>query len=165
MARPPRIPNRRTNAALALLHPVAKPYARLNLKDARTEIKIHLYAHADGADATDLLANLAWFLALALKLEACVKGDTARLRRIHGALRNVQAMCLAGYTWNSVLAGAMDTALIAADAAVDELEAYCDIGVNDAQVLHDMVRAHVIKPDSVMGQELYEQFRAERRAA
>lgn len=150
---------------MALCHPVARPYARLNLTDARNEIKIHLYTHADGADATKLLANLAWFLALALKLEACVKGDTARMRRIHGALRNVQAMCLAGYTWSSVLAGAMDIALIAADQAVDELETWCDIGLNDAQTLHDMVMAHVIKPDSVMGPELYEQFKAERRVA
>lgn len=159
MPRPPRIPIRRIDRGQAAKHPVAIWQARKDLRAARTDIKIHVYAHEDGADATKLLANLAWFIALALKLEACIKGDTPRMRRLHGALRNVQAMCLNGYIWSAGMAAAMDSALEDADCAIDEMEADCDIGLNDAQTLHDMVMARVVRSDTVLGVEMFSQFR------
>lgn len=77
-----------------------------------------------GSDATELLASLA--VAIGTPCEAGAREfgrDHPWVRQLHGALRTIQAMCLAGYRWDSTLAHALDRAI---EVAIEHQDAIND---------------------------------------
>jgi hypothetical protein len=70
-----------------------------------------LYAAQDGEDATELLAQLMEIIGPMTECGAQQWPDQPWVRQLHGQLRSVESMCLAGYKWNYQYANAMDRAV------------------------------------------------------
>ena len=70
-----------------------------------------LYAAQDGEDATELLAQLMEIVGPMAECGARQWPGEPWVRQLHGQLRSVEAMCLAGYRWDYQYANAMDRAV------------------------------------------------------
>lgn len=150
-------PPRRAPAHLANRHPITSQIALDNLASQFRTLKVALFTTPDGTDAVHLLAGLAWMLTLAACVEFSLHGATARGKHVHGALRNiVQIMCLRdGYRWNADLAHATEAALQVAHDLLLEHPEHMDLGLQDAQLVQDLIKGKAVKHDTVAGAELY----------
>ena len=152
------IPRRRTvPMELANRHPITSQIALDNLASQFRTLKVALYTTPDGAQDVHLLAGLAWMLTLGACVEFSLHGATNRARHVHGALRNiVQVMCLRdGYRWNAELAHATEAALQVAHDLLLENVQHMDLGLQDAQLVSDLINAKAVKQDTVAGAEIY----------
>lgn len=150
-------PPRRAPAHLANRHPITSQIALDNLASQFRTLKVALFTTPDGAEELHLLAGLAWMLTLAACVEFSLHGPTPRGKHVHGALRNiVQVMCLRdGYRWNADLAHATEAALQVAHDLLLEHAQHMDLGLQDAQLVQDLIKGKAVKPDTVAGAELY----------
>ena len=82
-------------------NPVRIAIARKDIKDFTRDLQIKSFIMEDGEEATDNLADLGKFIGMAAEGERMLNGASQQLRVLHGALRNVQDMCLAGYAWKT----------------------------------------------------------------
>ena len=119
---------------------------------ARTQ----LYQADHGQDATELLASVAVCIGGACQLAASLElyQTDARVRMLHGALRTVQAMCLAGYKWQSEYAHALNAAIVTAQALLADLKATPEQilqAARDAEGFADEIMQHAVRVDSVFG--------------
>lgn len=142
----------------AYSHPVAKALAATQLRQHLKTVQIAAYQHSTGEDATDYLAHLAWIIGLGCETAANVHGlHHPAMRRLHGALRTVQQLCLRGYRWDEALAPALDAALAEANELIiqhAEVAAPCMPG---AEWLASRIRAHQVTTADVAGAELFAQ--------
>lgn len=150
-------PPRRAPAHLANRHPLAAQFALDTLASQFRTLKVALFTTPDGSEALHLLAGLAWMFTLAACVEFSLHGATAKGKHVHGALRNiVQVMCLRdGYRWNADLAHATEAALQVAHDLLLEHAQHMDLGLQDAQLVQDLIKGKAVKPDTVAGAELY----------
>lgn len=139
-------------------HPVTIAIATRDIQVFANDISTRAYILADGSDATNVLARLAEFIGLAAEGERMANGPTLRMKLLHGALRNIQGMCLAGYTWNSAFAVSMDRAMQNALTVITELPSHCALARRDAEFFSDLIRAHKVTPQTIQGPELYELY-------
>ena len=154
------IPRRRsTPVELANRHALTSQIALSNLDSHFRTLKVALYTTPDGAEELHLLAGLAWMLTLGACVELGMNGPTNRARHVHGALRNiVQVMCLRdGYRWSADLAHATEAALQVAHDLLLENVQHMDLGLQDAQLISDLIKAKAVKRDTVAGAEIYAQ--------
>jgi hypothetical protein len=87
------------------------------------EIRCAVFAmpEASRSDAVGhLLASPGWIIGLGATVAHEVDPGSILARRLHGALRTVQGMCLAAYTWRSVNAPALELAAVDAHALLIE---------------------------------------------
>ena len=139
-------------------HPVTIAIAMRDIEVFANDISTRAYILADGSDATNVLARLAEFIGMAAEGERMANGPSLRLRLLHGALRNIQGMCLAGYTWNAAFAVSMDRAMQNALKVITELPSHCAQARLDAQYFADLIRAHKVTPNVIQGPELYQLY-------
>ncbi len=143
---------------LRVSNPVTIAIAKRDIQAFATDISTRAYILADGSDATNVLARLAEFIGMAAEGERMANGASLRMKLLHGALRNIQGMCLAGYTWNAAFAVSMDRAMQNALAVITELPTHCSHARHDAAYFADLIRAHKVTPNVIQGAELYELY-------
>lgn len=150
-------PPRRAPAHLTNRHPITSQIALDNLASQFRTLKVALFTTPDGAEELHLLAGLAWMLTLAACVEFSLHGPTQRARHVHGALRTiVQTMCLRdGYRWNASFAHATEAALEVAHDLLLEHAVHMDLGLQDAQLVQDLIKGKAVTHDTVAGAELY----------
>jgi hypothetical protein len=143
-------------------NPVARLFRRLDLETQgadyaqelqrmATSIKLRMFAFDDGADATDLLADLMEAIGPTTETFAQQYGaQMAKTRQLHGALRTVQAMCLAGYKWDARYAAPLDVALDLAFEIPKDLDPFVFAhSLNAAQGVARIIRAHMLSADDI----------------
>lgn len=133
---------------------VQSPVGRLVTRDtADAEFKslilttrIKILTMNDGIDATEMLASLTVVVGTVCEAGAQQFGrELPWVRQLHGALRTVLAMCLAGYKWQSQYAAALDCAVGVAAQDRPELNAQIFIDAWDgARGLADIIFAHQV---------------------
>lgn len=127
--------------------------ARAELASQITKTRLQLYSMAHGQDATEMIAQL--MVAIGTPCEAGAQtpgiGRAAPwVRQLHGALRTLQSMCMAGYRWDSVTAHALDRAIEVAEEERDgiSVETFARAWV-EANGLAAIVLAHQIDHRSI----------------
>ena len=146
-------------------NPIAAAYARQHTERTRTQAdkefqsqlldtRIKMLSADHGSDATELLAALSVVIGTPCQCGMSQFGHLPWVGQLHGALRTIQAMCLAGYRWNSQYALALDRAVELASIERPELEpnAFTEAWVlanhMAALVLNHSIDAHTVA-DSV----------------
>jgi hypothetical protein len=103
---------RKRAAGHGLRNPWMRAAAEREFQQQLTESRLHLWILQDGDDATTMLAKLSVIIGTPCEAGAHTVGRSAAwVRQLHGALRCVQAMCLAGYKWNASFAPALERAM------------------------------------------------------
>lgn len=155
MARNPRRP---MPGHHAYSHPVARAVAVARLKNRATDIKIHLHLLQAGEDCAELLADTAWVISIGAEVALQVLGPASpTLRRLHGALRAVQAICLQGYGWQPEQALPLDAALGDSNTLLMANEALAYQMMPGAEYFAQRIKARVVDGTEVAGAELYTQ--------
>lgn len=128
----------------------AETAAEFNSQLLSTRIKLLSADH--GTDATDLLACLAVVIGTPCQAGASQYGhDLPWVRQLHGALRTIQAMCLAGYTWQAQHALALDRALEIAGQQRADLDNTTFVEAwKEACHLCTEIMNHSVRADSVL---------------
>lgn len=143
-------------------NPVARAYQRAGTQsdqqraqaefaDQLLTTRITMLSTQDGDDATELLARLAVVIGTPCEAGARQYGHTYPwVRHLHGALRTIQAMCLAGYRWQAQYALALDRAVQIAAEDHHELDAatFTQAWV-EANGLASNILRHSITPDAI----------------
>jgi hypothetical protein len=108
--------------------------------------RIKILTMDDGADATEMLASLAVVVGTVCEAGSQQFGRALPwVRQLHGALRTVLAMCLAGYKWQSQYAAALDCAVGVAAQDRPELDVRIfTTAWNGARSLADIIFAHQV---------------------
>jgi hypothetical protein len=128
-------------------------------RSALTELRCAIFGMPEASrndKALHLLASLGWMIGLGASVAHSVDPGSILARRLHGALRTVQGMCLAGYTWRSSNAPALELA------AVDSHElllAHAEIALAarpEANYLRDRICSRTVSAADVAGAELYQ---------
>lgn len=142
-------------------NPVARACARAEDRAAKTEAAEHfadqllvtrmtMLMAQDGEDATELLSRLAMVIGTPCESGARLGITEAWVRLLHGALRTIQGMCLAGYKWQSQYALAMDRAIEVAGEERHELDAATFQGAwLEACALSTQIMNHTVSADAV----------------
>lgn len=108
-------PSKRRNA---LANPVAKAIAVRKIKQHLRGIQTLAYLLQDEEDAADELAHMAWILGLGTEVAFALRDDV-QAKPLHGALRTVHGMALAGYRWQASVAPVVDTQLGVAERLIN----------------------------------------------
>lgn len=125
---------------------VTRDTAEAAFKSLILNTRIKILTMDDGVDATEMLASLAVVVGTVCEAGAQQFGHAPPwVRQLHGALRTVQTMCLAGYKWQSQYAAALDCAVGIAAQDRPELDARIFMDAWDgARGLADIIFAHQV---------------------
>jgi len=143
-------PSKRRNA---LANPVAKAIAARQITQHLRQIQVLTYLLQDGEECADQLAHMAWVIGLGC--EVAFKTNHPRARYLHGALRTVHAMALAGYRWQGHAAPQVDTALSESDTLITKHAEIAWTMVAGAEWLAHRITTRTTLPGDVAGAELY----------
>ena len=143
-------------ADIEIRNPVAIAMAKRDIKVFASDVSMRAYLIADNSDATGLLSRLAEFIGMAAEGERLANGFTPRMKVLHGALRNVQGMCLAGYRWNSAFAGSMDKAMQLAIEVVHEKPDHSAAAIPSARHFSNLILNHKVTQGVIAGAEIYQ---------
>lgn len=130
------------------------------LADTLNQISIWAYGLPDGDTtprALELLANLGWCIGLGATIAIKLDPDDPQARRLHGALRAVHSMCMAGYRWRSAQAAAMDKAAREANAVTMANTDMAKRHADDAYWLTARIKTRTVAATDVAGAEVYAQ--------
>lgn len=138
-------------------NPVAAAVARDSMREAARVERIATLLMEDGEDATEALAHHAWIIGLGAEIALQVHGtEHPALRRLHGALRSLAAMCLQhGYRWRADQARPLEAALAEAHQLIVTHPAQASKFTRDADFLAWSITHHKLPPDAIAGAELY----------
>lgn len=141
----------------AYRNPVAKALAKHQMQQAARDERIATLMLEQDEDATDALAHLGWIIGTGAGTAAAVHGvHSPVMRRLHGALRTVEAMCLQhGYRWQVAQALALQQALAEAHELIATHPAAAAPMTDNAGHLAGLITSHKLKPGVVAGAELY----------
>lgn len=138
-------------------NPVRIAIARKDIKDFTRDLQIKSFIMEDGEEATDNLADLGKFIGMAAEGERMLNGMTQQLRVLHGALRNVQDMCLAGYAWKTCFDASMTRAVQLARDFILAHPDHASAAMRSAINFEIMIRRHQVKPGTIAGAEIYQE--------
>lgn len=130
------------------------------LADTLNQIAIWAHGLPDGdasPRALELLTNLGWCIGLGASVAANVEPGSALARRLHGALRSVHALCLAGYRWRTEHATALEAAAREANAVTMANPDLAQQLTPEAFWLSGRIRARAVAAGDVAGAEVYRQ--------
>jgi len=143
-------PSKRRNA---LANPVAKAIAARQITQHLRQIQVLAYLLQDGEECADRLAHMAWVIGLGCEVAFSIQHPRARF--LHGALRTVHAMALAGYRWQGHAAPQVDTALAESDQLITGHAETAWTMVAGAEWLAHRITTRTTMPGDVAGAELY----------
>ncbi len=141
----------------AYRNPVARAVAVARMADAaRTEQIATLMLEQD-EDAAEALAHLAWIIGVGCETSLNVLGlEHITTRRLHGALRGIEAMCLQhGYRWQIDQAVPLQDALAIANTVVIEHAAHAAKFTPGADFLAYRITKRKLQRGDIAGAELY----------
>jgi hypothetical protein len=145
----------------AYSHPVARAVAVARLKARARDIKIHLHMLQEGEDCAELLADAAWVISIGAEVALQeLTASHSMLRRLHGALRAIQSMCLQGYRWHADQALPLDQALGHANNMLLANEALAYKMMPGAEYFAQRIKARIVDGTEVAGAELYAEAQA-----
>lgn len=150
------------NRTLAHAHPVARAIAKKRIRAHMTDIGVHVFLAEHGADETALLAHLGWMIGLGAETALHALGDGPTLRRLHGAARQIQALCLAGYHWDAEQAEPLYQAAKLGVEVLIEHDAIAAHYMPGADTFAERIRNHLVDASDITGAEVY---RDERKSA
>lgn len=143
-------------AATAAAAEAANNHAQL--ADTLNQVSIWAYGLPDGDSsekALELLANLGWCIGLGATIAVRLDPASPQARRLHGALRTVHAMCLAGYRWRSEMAAPMDAAAREANALTMANGDLARQWKDEAYWLTERIKTRSVQAADVAGAEVY----------
>jgi len=159
-------PRRRPARDIEQRNPVAIAIAKARMANVLREQRIAMYLMADGEDGTTALAAIGWALAMGAQTAAWVLPlDHPTLRRQHGSLRSVHHLCLAGYHWDASQTLALDVAIGEAHELLLAHPHYAQAATPYANHLADLIHAHRVQPDTIVGAELYHPIQSKQTEA
>lgn len=138
-------------------NPVARAVAKHAMEQAARTERIATLLMQQGEEATDTLAHLAWIIGVGAETALQVHGpQAASTRRLHGALRTVQAMCLQhAYRWQAAHAVPLQAALAEAHQIITTHPAQAGRYTPGADHLAHAITHHQLQPGDVAGAEIY----------
>lgn len=143
----------------AYRNPVAKAVAKRSMEQAARDERIATLMLEQDEDATDALAHLAWIVGVGCETALAVHGaQSAATRRLHGALRTVQAVCLQhGYRWQAQHAVPLQAALAEAHELIAKHPAQAARFTRGADWLAKAIVQHQVQAADIAGAEIYAQ--------
>lgn len=138
-------------AATLRQHEQTKAQAAQDFASQLLTTRLNLWAMRQDEDATDIIAQLVVVIGTPCEAGAQTFGREAPwVRQLHGALRTLQTMCLAGYRWQETAAPALDRALdlAAVDHAAITPETFTKAW-KEANGLAAIVLAHQVSKESI----------------
>jgi hypothetical protein len=127
-----------------------------DFQDSLRTARVLMYALEDGQDATEALAFHGFHLALAAQTAVKVEGPgSAVTRRLHMAVRNIHAMCLAGYRWQYALAPVVEAALTEGVDFLLQHPHEATQWLSAAETWRRAILDHTVRRDDIAGAELY----------
>lgn len=141
----------------AYRNPVAKAVAKRSMAQAARDEGIATLMLQQDEDATDALAHLAWIVGVGCETALAVHGaQSAATRRLHGALRTVQAVCLQhGYRWQAQHAVPLQAALAEAHELIAAHPEAAARFTRGADCLARAIQLHELQAGDVAGAEIY----------
>lgn len=133
-------------------------HGQAELADTLNQVSIWAYGLPDGDNsdkALELLANLGWCIGLGATIAVRLDPASPQARRLHGALRTVHAMCLAGYRWRSEMAAPMDAAAREASALTIANGDLARQWKDEAYWLTERIKTRRVQATDVAGAEVY----------
>lgn len=120
-------------------------------KDQILTTRIIMYSIKDGDDATDILARLSIVIGTPCEAGARQFGPVHWVRRLHGALRTIQSLCISGgYKWDDQYAPALDVAIkLAVEPRPEIAPAHFIDAWTEASALFRQIMDHTVAPDSI----------------
>lgn len=146
----------RSRQQLAQCGAVGVAVAREEMRRHMLDFSISLFLRDDGADAADLLPNLAWVLAIGSEIAAEKSFGSPEARSIHAALRTVIHMSMTGNRWQAAQAPVLQAAATAAHALLSANPVQPVPRRDDADWIASRVQAGIATLADVAGPELYQ---------
>lgn len=155
----------RSREELAQCGLIGVAVAREQMRVHMIDFSIALFMRDDGADAGDLLAHLAWVLAIGSEIAASKEFGSPLAKRLHAALRTVIQMSTSGNRWQASQAGVMKDAAADAKTLISSNPIQPAARRDDAEWLASRVLAGVSTLADVAGSEIYAAQPAEKAKA
>lgn len=142
--------------------PVGRAIARAETARRLAELHRHIvsfnvsiYLADDGAPAAELLANLAWILAIGTQVSLQNATDQSDTRRIHAALRTVVQMSVDGGRWQAGQARVLHEAAELAKVVVLAHNDQALAAIENAAWLAGRIQRGQARLTDVAGSEIY----------
>lgn len=142
-----------TRTRNALANPLAKSIAVRQIEQHLRDIQMLAYMLADGEEAAKQLAHMAWIIGLGAEVSFSLASPRARV--LHGALRTVHGMALAGYRWRTMHAPAVDQALAESSALITTHADTAWTMLAGAEWIAHRISTRTTAPEDVAGAEIY----------
>lgn len=138
-------------------HPVAKAVAISRMQRMLLSERIAVLMLADGELVVDTLAHLAWMIGVGCETAVHALGlQHPTSRRLHGALRTIETMCLRGdYRWDVRQALAIEAARVAAHQVLIDHPTIAQQHISAGDVIAGLISRQKLVPGVVAGAELY----------
>jgi hypothetical protein len=138
-------------------NPVARAVAKHAMEQAARTERIATLLMQQDEEATETLAHLAWIVGVGCETALQVHGPQSPLtKRLHGALRTVQAMCLQhAYRWQAQHAVPLQAALAEAHEVITAHPAQAGRFTRGADQLAHAITHHQLQAGDVAGAEIY----------
>ena len=120
-------------------------------------IQLGMFGIANGSDATRLLSHIGWVVGLAAETERFTRGITQNLRLLHGACRNVQMLCMRGYTWDDQFALSFENAVTLARATLDDRPHIAAQLIHGANYFQQRIQNHAVDESDISGADVYQE--------
>lgn len=149
-------PRSRPKVDIEHRNPVAVALAKSRMAKVLRDQQIEVLLAVDGEESTSMLAAIGWQLGAGAQVAVNVYDMQApAVRRLHGALRTVHQLCLAGYRWDAAHALAIDAALAESHQVLLAHPVHGQAAIPAANHFATLIKAHQVQPDTIVGAELY----------
>lgn len=145
----------RSREELAQCGLIGVAVAREQMRSHMIDFSIALFMRDDGAPAGDLLAHLAWVLAIGAEIAAQQEFGSPLAKRLHAAVRTVVQMSATGNRWQAAQAGVLQEAAAEAKDLISANPIQPAARRDDAEWLASRVQAGAVTLADVAGSEIY----------
>jgi hypothetical protein len=138
------------------MHPVERALIMRDLKSTHTRISVQMLMTQHGEPSADLLSEVAYCIGVVAQTMVQVVDyhSTPWLRQLHGALRQIQSLCLHNdYRWDGDVALALQRALEVANEHLPQAlshQALAFAGMLEARKLRETILTKQLKPDAIV---------------
>ena len=141
-------------------NPINIAIHKRRMEQILTEQQLAAYCLQDGLECVEMLGQLGWQLTWSLHVAANADDNTLTnhdTRILHSGLRALQAMCLAGYSWQAQFAPLIDDALTRSHRMLHHHpDLAMSLGTEQADLWQALVKRREIEPGTVVGAEMYQ---------
>lgn len=150
-------PGTATKEDLIQKNPIRAAIGKVQIEQYFRHIRLGMFGIANGSDATRLLSHIGWVVGLAAETERFTRGITQNLRLLHGACRNVQMLCMRGYTWDDQFALSFENAVSLARATLDDRPHIAAQLIHGANYFQQRIQNHAVDESDISGADVYQE--------